>query len=195
MSTEQKPLTAEGFVKQFFGYSYCTIGPEERENLHAMLDQYAAHQTAAKDTEIAKLRQELESMTIRVRSTTNALIHIANAPAFSVDAIQDFATKFLSDIVEDVDEMKSVQMELAAVKKDLDFNKGKLKDMKQTHNLTCSLHRRLVSDLRTATRLLHLSLVEIKRAYHRKPPDFHTGSTMAKVEHFLNKNPSNEPTL
>lgn len=62
----------------------------------------------------------IKKLEIRVRSTTNALIHIANAPLFDVNTVKKFASKYLSDIIEDLDTVGSVEMELEAVKKDRD---------------------------------------------------------------------------
>ncbi len=51
-------------------------------------------------------QEKIKQLEIRVRSTTNALIHIADSPFFDVDSIQRFAKKFLSDIIDENNEPK-----------------------------------------------------------------------------------------
>lgn len=107
----ENKLTPEQYLKEFFGTSYHMLREGEKYNYIVLISEYAAHQSAEKDARI----KELE---IRVRSTTNALIHIANAPLFDVDTVKKFASKYLSDIIEDLDTVGSVEMELEAVKKE-----------------------------------------------------------------------------
>ncbi|WP_343702711.1 hypothetical protein [Chitinophaga sp.] len=75
MSNETNPLTAEEFVKDFFGDTYCMVGLEERQNLHAMLNEYADQQTAA-------LRGQLEAMKKERCEALQLLNHIQSTPQY-----------------------------------------------------------------------------------------------------------------